>query len=242
MTKTTKEQEQRPTGAEPVAETDAVVAWGVADRHESPWYAATAVIVAVLLYQALPSEFHLPEPRWLVPVIGVALLAPLVLARRTENFRGSTQTRLLSMSLIAVLNFVNIVSLALLIRLLLDKQTIPGDKLLISSAMIWTTNVIVFGLWYWELDRGGPYQRRTDKHRQPDFLFPQMATPHCSPADWAPDFVDYLYVAFTNATAFSPTDTMPLTNWAKLLMMVQSFTSLVTVGLVAARAVNILGP
>jgi hypothetical protein len=105
---------------------------------------------------------------------------------------------------------------------------------------IWLTNVIVFGLWYWDLDRGGPIERRRIHHRQPDFLFPQMVTPGAAPEPWCPHFVDYLYVSFTNATAFSPTDTMPLTAWAKLLMMVQSLASLLTVVLVAARAVNIL--
>jgi hypothetical protein len=100
--------------------------------------------------------------------------------------------------------------------------------------------VIVFGLWYWELDRGGPSARHDPHHREPDFLFPQMATPGAARPDWAPGFLDYLYVSFTNATAFSPTDTMPLTPLAKGLMGVQSAASLLTVALVAARAVNIL--
>jgi hypothetical protein len=104
---------------------------------------------------------------------------------------------------------------------------------------IWLTNVIVFGLWYWELDRGGVAARLRQNHRRPDFLFPQMSTPGSAPG-WTPDFMDYLYTSFTNATAFSPTDTMPLTAWAKLLMMVQSLASLRTVALVISRAVNIL--
>jgi hypothetical protein len=99
--------------------------------------------------------------------------------------------------------------------------------------------VIVFGLWYWELDRGGVAARLRQNHRRPDFLFPQMSTPGSGPR-WTPDFMDYLYTSFTNATAFSPTDTMPLTAWAKLLMMVQSLASLLTVALVISRAVNIL--
>ncbi|MBV9547646.1 MAG: hypothetical protein JOY61_25010, partial [Chloroflexi bacterium] len=109
-----------------------------------------------------------------------------------------------------------------------------------SAMQIWLTNVIVFGLWYWELDRGGPSARVRADHREPDFLFPQMITPAVAPADWYPRFWDYLYVAFTNATAFSPTDTMPLTVVAKSLMTIQSIVSLLTVALVAARAVNIL--
>jgi len=102
------------------------------------------------------------------------------------------------------------------------------------------TNVIVFALWYWEIDRGGPDQRALKNHTAPDFLFPQMSTPGCSKPEWAPRFVDYLYIAFTNATAFSPTDAMPLSATAKMLMLAQSIISLVTVTLVAARAVNIL--
>jgi uncharacterized membrane protein len=100
--------------------------------------------------------------------------------------------------------------------------------------------VIVFGLWYFELDRGGPTKRHQQDHREPDFLFPQMATPGAGRPDWSPSFLDYLYVSFTNATAFSPTDTMPMTVAAKKLMGVQSVASLLTVALVAARAVNIL--
>ena len=109
-----------------------------------------------------------------------------------------------------------------------------------TAIQIWLTNVIVFGLWYWELDRGGPGARCRENHREPDFLFPQMSTPAAAPPSWAPRFLDYLYVAFTNATAFSPTDTLPLTAWAKVLMAIQSLASLLTVALVAARAVNIL--
>ena len=116
-----------------------------------------------------------------------------------------------------------------------------GKNLLFYATQIWFTNVLVFGLWYWELDRGGPGERCASRHREPDFLFPQMANPGAATFDWHPSFVDYLYVSFTNATAFSPTDTMPLTEWAKVLMMIQSLASLITVALVAARAVNILG-
>jgi hypothetical protein len=103
------------------------------------------------------------------------------------------------------------------------------------------TNVLIFALWYWELDRGGPVLRALDRGKRPDFLFPQMADDRWAPPGWMPGFVDYLYVSLTNATAFSPTDTMPLTAMAKMLMGVQAVASLVTVGLVVARAVNILG-
>jgi hypothetical protein len=138
-------------------------------------------------------------------------------------------------------NIANVASLVLLVKGLLTGTATGGATVLIFAAMqIWLTNVIVFGLWYWELDRGGPSDRCSEYHREPDFLFPQMTTPASAPRSWSPWFIDYLYVAFTNATAFSPTDTMPLTPWSKFLMTIQALTSLLTVVLVAARAVNVL--
>jgi hypothetical protein len=112
--------------------------------------------------------------------------------------------------------------------------------LLLNGGVIWLTNVLVFALWYWELDRGGPVGRALAVKHHPDFLFPQMATPQMAPPDWEPWFPDYFYLSFTNATAFSPTDTLPLSRWAKMLMALQSAVSLSTVALVIARAVNIL--
>ncbi len=109
-----------------------------------------------------------------------------------------------------------------------------------SAFAVWGTFVIAFSLWYWELDGGGPVSRHQNTEPNHDFLFPQQASPDVFTAPWLPNFVDYLYTSFTNCTAFSPTDTMPLTTWAKLLMMVQSASAFVTVALVAARAVNIL--
>jgi len=141
--------------------------------------------------------------------------------------------------LIAVITVANMVALGDLIRALLEHSSTGGRALVFASVPIWLTNVIVFGLWYWELDRGGPAARLRPDHRQPDFLFPQMTSPGSAPG-WTPDFLDYLYTSFTNATAFSPTDTMPLTSWAKLLMMVQSLASLLLVAIVISRAVNIL--
>jgi uncharacterized membrane protein len=105
---------------------------------------------------------------------------------------------------------------------------------------VWTTNVVAFGLWYWAFDRGGPVRRLGDDPLPPDFQFPQMENPQLAAPGWRPELIDYLYVSFTNATAFSPTDVMPMARWAKLVMMLQSAVSLVTVGLVVARAVNVL--
>ena len=117
-----------------------------------------------------------------------------------------------------------------------------GDpaELLLTGAAIWLTNMIVFGLWYWEFDRGGPVERAAATQPYPDFVFPQMTNPELAPLEWEPGFVDYLYVSFTNAMAFSPTDAMPMTRWAKLTMLTQSLISVITLVLVIARAVNIL--
>lgn len=136
-------------------------------------------------------------------------------------------------------------SLLLLIHSLLGGAPIHGFKinaqnLIVWSGQIWLTNVIVFGLWYWELDRGGPVARCLPHHRSPDFLFPQMTNPDAAPPGWTPAFFDYLYTSFTNAAAFSPTDTMPLSEWAKALFLIQSLTSLATAVLVIARIANIL--
>jgi len=111
---------------------------------------------------------------------------------------------------------------------------------LLTGAAIWLTNVLVFAFWYWDLDGGGPAQRAIGAGGYPAFLFAQMQSPEVAPDDWKPTFVDYLYLSFTNATAFSPTDVLPLARWAKLTMMLQSLVSLSTVALVIARAVNIL--
>jgi len=115
-----------------------------------------------------------------------------------------------------------------------------AGSLLITGGMIWLTNVIVFALWYWEFDRGGPASRANADRTYPDFQFVQMATPQLAPPDWEPAFADYLYLAFTNAAAFSPTDVMPMSRWAKMGMTLQAAISIVTVALVVARAVNIL--
>jgi hypothetical protein len=113
--------------------------------------------------------------------------------------------------------------------------------LLARGASVYLTNIIVFGLWYWEWDRGGPVARAKGERPYPDFLFPQMATPHVAKPNWRPTFVDYLYVSVTNVMAFSPTDTMPLARWAKALMTVQAMVALSTAALVISRAVNVLG-
>lgn len=221
-------------------ERDDRVAWGVPTASEPRWPAVTAVLVAIVLQIVLPERVSQGlGPRWLLPVLEGVLLAALLVANPHKVDLEESALRWLSLGLIAVITVANLVALGELIRALLAHSTAGGRSLIFGSVPIWLTNVIVFGLWFWELDRGGVTARLQPTHRAPDFLFPQMTVPGSSP-DWAPQFLDYLYTSFTNATAFSPTDTMPLTPWAKLLMMLQSLASLLTVALVISRAVNIL--
>jgi hypothetical protein len=142
--------------------------------------------------------------------------------------------------MIGLVSAGNIVSLVRLSNQLLQGGKQNGHALILSGIVLWCTNVLLFGLWYWEVDRGGPAARARGERDYPDLLFPQMSDPKWAPPDWRPRLIDYLYVSLTNATAFSPTDTMPLTPTAKWMMGAQSLASLVTVGLVVARAVNIL--
>jgi hypothetical protein len=221
-------------------------AWGHRADNEPRWPASLAVCVAILLYVTLPQDLTLPQNltygKWVLPILEGALIVPLTIMYPRRHDDESTIQRFMALGLIALINVANLISLILLIHELLSGTAVVGRSLIYGSMGIWVTNVIVFGLWYWELDRGGPGQRCKPAHerREPDFMFPQMANPQVAPKGWHPTFVDYLYVSFTNASAFSPTDTMPLTRWAKLLMTVQSAASLVTVVLVTARAVNIL--
>ncbi len=216
-------------------------AWGVAARGEVRWPASVAVVLAVALYMTLPQRLTL-GPVWLIPVLELALLLPLSIAAPRRVPGEPSWQRLTAIAIIAIINLANFASLLLLIHGLLQKGgRTTGEQLLIGAVQIWVTNVIVFALWYWELDRGGPDDRASEQHREPDFLFPQMVTPAAALPGWCPAFLDYVYVSFTNSSAFSPTDTAPLTRWAKMLMTLQAFMSLVTVALVAARAVNILG-
>lgn len=230
------------------APSDGEAAWGAPAHVEPRWPASLAVLVALALYIALPDRLTLPfgptslRPfeRWFMPVLEMALLLPLSLAAPRRHRNEPPWARLGAIGLIAVVNLANVISLGLLVESLLHGSKATGTQLVFEAINIWLTNVIVFALWYWELDRGGPDDRSSPRHRQPDFLFPQMVTPGCTSGAWSPGFLDYLYLAFTNATAFSPTDTMPLTPLAKMLMLVQSAASLLTVALVAGRAVNIL--
>lgn len=203
-----------------------------------PLWPPVVAVLAILLLQLTLAEQLTVGPNWLVPLLEVGLLVPFSLAALRHRARETAPSRLFNVALIALINLFNLFSLLLLLQALLRGGAADGVTLLENALKLWVTNVIGFALWYWELDRGGPWRRQRRVPRQPDFLFPQMNL--AGAAAWTPDFADYLFVSFTNAAAFSPTDTLPLTGRSKMLMMTQAFISLVTVALVASRAVNIL--
>jgi hypothetical protein len=214
------------------------VAW--LDGLSPYWGPQLVVLTALLLDLALPTRLTV-GPAWLLPSVEGALLLILVLASPHPQVRRSSARRYLSMVLIALVSAVNLFSLIELSHYLLHGNVENGRALIFSGFALWGTNVLLFGLWFYELDRGGPAGRAMDVAPYPDFLFVQMSDGReFSEPGWKPRLVDYLYTSLTNATAFSPTDTMPLTPVAKWLMGVQSLASLITIGLVVARAVNIL--
>lgn len=216
-------------------------AWLRSTAHESRLPVASAIVVAAALQLVLAQQFTLIHPRWLLPSLEIALLVTLVVLSPLRRTRYTPQGRYVSLLLVAIISLDNGFSAVLLDMGLINGTA--GDQaapLLASAGAIYLTNVIAFGIWYWELDSGGPLARAAATRHYPDFLFPQMTQHHLASKNWEPRFWDYLYVSFTNATAFSPTDTMPMPRWAKGLMAVQSAIALSTTALVIARAVNIL--
>jgi uncharacterized membrane protein len=214
-------------------------AWLRRTPGEPRWPVTATVIAAIALQVALPER--LSPLRYVLPALECALLAGLIIANPVRIERRSRVVAVASLILTLLITAANATSAVLLIRAILEgKAPQPAVALLAAGAAIWLTNVIAFALWYWEFDRGGPVHRAGGTSPYPDLMFPQMASPQLAPPDWEPRFVDYLYMSFTNATAFSPTDVMPLARWAKLTMLVQSAVSLALVALVVARAVNIL--
>ena len=212
---------------------------------EPRWPSVLAVLVALGLYITLPQEMvgHAGEAaglRFAIPALELALLAPLALGAPHRHAAESAIRRRAAIVLTAVLSAANLLALGLLVTRL-SEGVVSGRPLLLAAAEIWVTNAIVFALWYWELDGGGPPVRLANPAGRRDFAFVQMLSPELAEPGWHPRFVDYLYLSFTNASAFSPSDTLPLTRWAKLLMLLQSWVSIVTVVLVAARAVGMLG-
>jgi len=214
--------------------------WREVTEGEPRWPVSIALVVAIVLQFFLPDRLSV-HPRWILASLEGALLVGLIIANPRRIEKHSPNLRIASLALIGAVSLVNGWSAVRLIRGLINKtEPAKAAELLRTGGSIWLTNVIVFALWFWEIDRGGPIDRCTPEHEEPDFLFPQMVSPEAARPGWTPSFLDYLYVSFTNATAFSPTDTMPLTVLAKMLMAVESVVSLVTVAVVAARAVNIL--
>jgi len=214
------------------------------DKAEPRWPVSLSVIVAITLQWVLSGKLSL-HPEFLLPSLEVALLFGLSVANPVRIDRVSGPLRACSVALILLITAANAASAVLLVKAIVTSQVHVAAHeapvaLLGSGAAIWGTNVIVFALWYWEFDRGGPVHRLEGRRRYPDLMFPQMTAPELTPPGWGPRFVDYLYLSFTNATAFSPTDVMPLARWAKLTMLVQSAVSLALGALVIARAVNIL--
>jgi uncharacterized membrane protein len=208
-------------------------------EKESRWLAVTCIAVAAVL------QFHLPEkltvgPSALMPVVTAGILGVLLVANPKGISALARDVRALSIALVALINISNVASLGLLLHQLLNTSKLSGRTLIFSAVEIWLTSVIVYALWLWELDRGGPRARVRGVKVDPDLLFPQMTDPSLTSTPWRPSFVDYLYVSLTNSTAFSPTDTLPLTTRMKAILAAESLTSLATIAVVGARAVNIL--
>ena len=215
--------------------------WRVLTRGEQRWPFALAFVVMIALQLTLPERFSLGA-WWVLPAVEVIVIGALVAANPGRMERRTPMLRRLSLTLIAVASLGTAWSVVKLVTAIAGGgDTGSAAELLRVGAAIWLINVLTFTVWYWELDRGGALERAAGTDPYPDFLFPQMTAPDMAPRDWRPQFADYLYLAFTNATAFSPTDTLPLSRWAKLTMLLQSAISLVTAALVIAKAVNALG-
>ena len=201
---------------------------------------ATAVVAATVLYVGTPHRGRVPG-WWIGPVLQLGLLGILIAQDRGRIDRRSASLHRMMVALLVVMTAGTVLSVVVLAHdILVALKGVTATVLLGRGAAIWVENVIVFSLWYWQFDRGGPAERAADAPVQPSFAFPENATPELAPAGWRPTYPDYLYLSFTNATAFSPTDTLPVRRWAKLTMMVQSTLSLVIAILVLARAINIL--
>ena len=223
---------------------------------ESPLWPTAAIVAAAALYVDLPTRFIAGNSagafgvvRWVVPALTVVLLAALVVTVPTGPLMRSLEwggrelrltRRWLTIGAIGILSAANGASIILLIHLLVNGASANAPVLLRAAVHMWVVNVLVFALWFWQLDGGGPLERPKCAPHARDFLFPQQTEPALMAGGWQPKFLDYLFVSFTNSSAFSPTDALPLSRWAKMLMLVQSAISLSLAVMVVARAVNIL--
>jgi hypothetical protein len=218
------------------------------EQVESSWEAAPAVALViasqVLLATVSRSQgwtlWDFPWWVWLIPIgPELVLLVPLAWRRPRRQLEQMGHRRTVALALIGLISLANALLLLAVIASLVRGDEKSGAQLLLKALTVWGTNVITFGLWFWEVDRGGPVRRLEPDPPSPDFQFPQMENPQLAEPGWRSRLVDYLYVSFTNSIAFSPTDAMPLTRRAKMLMLIESSLSSLTVLLVAARAVNI---
>jgi uncharacterized membrane protein len=209
-------------------------------RRDDPlWPGQLATLAALALYLLLPSALTI-GPRWPLPLVEGLVLAALVIATRAGRDAG--RRRGVAIALVLVAAIANLVALGLLVHYLLAGGHARGATLLDGGVIIWVTSLLLFAVLYWEIDRGGPRPVGDDPRPVlPDCLFPQMSDERYAPPGWHPRFADYLYMSLTNQTAFSPTDTMPLTRRLKALMGLQGTAALVTIGIIIARAVNVLG-
>jgi hypothetical protein len=205
---------------------------------EARWPVLVALIGVGGISLALPHSLVI-GPRWLLLALVLMLLIPTTIAHRKRNHRVDA---LLGYCISSLITLALAASLVLLITRIPSKRESPGE-LLRSAATLWVTNILVFAIWYWRLDAGGPHSReKRTKHTEGAFFFPQMmdGAPIASPDTWSPRFVDYVFLAFNTSTAFSPTDTAVLSRWAKALSMVQAMISLLVVAILASRAVGML--
>jgi uncharacterized membrane protein len=209
---------------------------------------ALAVLATAVLQVITPHRGRIAE-WWLLPVMEVVLLVIIIAQDPHRIDEPSKAARRTTIVLIAVMTIGTLGAVAILVYdivtgdlpwFVASKESLTATNLLGRGAALWVTNVIVFSLWYWEFDRGGPVGRAWRAEVPPTFAFPENVTPELTTGDWVPQYPDYLYLAYTNATAFSPTDTLPLRTWAKMAMMGQSMLSLLIAILVVARAINIL--
>jgi hypothetical protein len=229
------------TGHRPARE-DAIELAPAAERGEHWWPVATAIVVVAGLHVALPARYRI-QPVWLVPAILLALLAVLIIGDPGRIDRQKPLLRIVTSTVIALITLANLVAAIRLVVEILTNNTVFADHpggLLAAGAVVWATNVIAFGLWYWDLDRGGAAARAHQPFRNPAFVFPEMQNKDYAPPAWVPQFVDYLSLAFWTATAISPTDISAIRPWAKLLMMLEASCSIVLAALVIARAINVL--
>ena len=208
---------------------------------EPRWPALIAIIAVAGLNFALPNELVAVPKWWFIAIVGILMLTAVIAHWKEYHWLD----HMLGFGVSALITFGMIASVVLLIEALPERKETPA-QLLSSASVLWATNVLVFALWYWRLDAGGPHGRDSRYgHHYGAFLFPQMTLPpetkkKARQLGWSPNFFDYLFLAFNTSTAFSPTDVPILERWAKVLMMIQSVISLTVLALLAARAVNIL--